>query len=98
MHEAGVTVSWYDGVLHVTGELDLDSCPVLRRAIQAHLVGGNRRITLELSGVSFCDSSCVHCLVDPCRDGVEVVVRRPSKAVRRVLELLGVVDLLTVED
>lgn len=96
MHEYGATTAWRDGALYVSGEIDHDSCGVLRQAIADHIVNG--RITLDLEHVAFCDSSCVQCLLSPCKWGVVVVVRRPSAAVRRVLQIVGADKVLEIQD
>ena len=49
-------------VLRVKGELDLSTTPQLSAAIDA-TAGGPRTVTLDLSGVSFIDSSALRVLV-----------------------------------
>ena len=44
-------------VAHITGEIDIATCERLRDAIEPHL-GPGQRVVLDLSGVTFMDSSC----------------------------------------
>jgi anti-anti-sigma factor len=96
-HEVGVTVAWLDGVLVVDGDLDLATCPVLRRAINEHIESGARHVIVDFAQVKFCDSSCIACLVDPLRVGVGVTVRHPRENVLRTLKAAGVAELLDIE-
>ncbi|WP_320777211.1 STAS domain-containing protein [Streptomyces sp. CRN 30] len=50
-------------VLHVSGEMDLVTSPVLRRRVHAAVADGRRSLVLDLSGVVFCDSSGVGVLI-----------------------------------
>lgn len=92
----GVSVAWVDGALEVTGEIDGATCEVLARAIVEHTAGG--RIVIDMARCAFCDSSCLRCLITPTKAGTTVVVRRPSPAVRKVLAIIGLEHLLTIED
>ena len=51
-------------VLTVVGEIDRDSREQLRRAAEAALERGRRRLILDLSAVTFCDSGGLSLLVD----------------------------------
>jgi anti-sigma B factor antagonist len=46
-----------DGLLSLCGELDLASAPQLRAAAHRVLEAGAQRLVLDLSDLSFCDSS-----------------------------------------
>ncbi|MFE2726797.1 STAS domain-containing protein [Kitasatospora sp. NPDC059327] len=43
-------------LVRLAGELDLDSAPLVERAVAACLGGGVRRVTVDLAAVTFCDS------------------------------------------
>ncbi len=92
--EAGLTVA------HITGEIDLATCGRLRDAIEPHL-GPGQRVVLDLSGVSFMDSSCLHVLVQArttlTADGGSLILRNPSDAARRVLTVSGMAELFDIE-
>ncbi|WP_189856452.1 STAS domain-containing protein [Streptomyces poonensis] len=50
-------------VLHVSGEMDLVTSPVLRRRVHDAVADGRRDLVLDLSEVVFCDSSGVGVLI-----------------------------------
>ncbi|MDG4863521.1 STAS domain-containing protein [Streptomyces sp. T-3] len=85
-------------VLTMTGELDYDASPVLRRTFdQARLTTG-QRLVLELSGVTFCDSSGVNLLVaaraTACAQGAGIAVTGVTPAVAKVLRITGLDTVL----
>ncbi|MFD4479136.1 STAS domain-containing protein [Streptomyces sp. NPDC058471] len=90
------TVLGLDPVLvRVSGDLDIESAPTLRTALEPLLT---RSVELDLANVTFIDSSGVNELLshhERCRaaDG-RLVVLHPSRAVRQILQLLGVDRLL----
>lgn len=92
--EAGHTVA------HIRGEIDMATCERLRDAIEPHL-GPAQRVVLDLSGVSFMDSSCLKVLVQArttlTADDGALILRNPSDAARRVLTLTGMADLFDIE-
>jgi anti-sigma B factor antagonist len=91
-----------DGCLvRVTGEIDLSTVAVLRRELDAAL-GEDATVLLDLSGVTFIDSSGLHLLIEASQsseagDRADFVVR-PSEIVQRLIELSGTADLLTIVD
>jgi anti-sigma B factor antagonist len=87
-------------VAHITGEIDIATCERLRDAIEPHL-GPGQRVVLDLSGVSFMDSSCLKVLVQArttlTADGGSMILRNPSDAARRVLTATGLAELFVIE-
>jgi anti-anti-sigma factor len=84
-------------VIHVRGEIDMATCERLRDVIEPHL-GPRQTIVLDLSGVQFMDSSCLH-LLESARgtltaDGGSLILRNPSEAARRLLTAAGAERLL----
>jgi anti-sigma B factor antagonist len=79
-----------DGALVVAGEIDAHSCTSLDAAI-VEIDGGD--VSLELSGVTFIDSSGLRILVDHhfrlAETGDTLAIVRPSRPVRRLLEIAG---------
>lgn len=70
----------------VTGEIDLAVAETLAEALKApHLL-------VDMSGVSFIDSSGTRCLLTALEQSDSLVLRRSSD-VDRLLELSGVADL-----
>jgi anti-sigma B factor antagonist len=75
-----------DGSLALVGELDMASAPQLRAALEPLLTAGPMPVTLDLSGLQFCDSTGIGALVwahvsMPDR----LVLRAPTDRVRNLL-------------
>jgi anti-anti-sigma factor len=85
----------------LSGETDLLSAGQLSALLTEQLAGGTRHLVVDVSGLRFADSASVRALVlagKTLRDrGGSLVLIRPQSAVARVLELMGVTELLTVE-
>ena len=86
--------------LALMGELDLSSAPTLRACLE-QLDPGVEEIVVDLTDVSFMDSTGLALLVSTehtlTTRGGRLTVRRPSGAVRRVLMVSGVDQLVSVE-
>jgi len=89
-------------VLTLSGELDLSSAPELEQAISEAKPDSGRRLLFDLSTLGFMDSTGVSVLIAAKQDadagGWLVAVRRPNGQVRRLLELVGLLERLEVED
>jgi anti-anti-sigma factor len=86
-----------DVVLHLAGELDLAVKEELRAALAGARLDG-RPLVLDLTDVTFLDSSGLAVLLEANRDRVGALcLRGVSRAVRVTLEAAGVADVLTVE-
>jgi anti-anti-sigma factor len=86
------------------GELDLSSGSPLRTRL-AELVNADpppREVVIDLTQLVFVDASGIAVLMAAhkalARQGGELVLRRPSRLVRRVLRLLQLEDVLRVVD
>ena len=84
----------------VTGEIDLSSCDVLRvRLYNVLSTLLPSRIEVDLAGVTFLDCSGLTVLVvlgqAAARTGCCLRITNPQPIVRRVLELTGVLGVLT---
>jgi anti-sigma B factor antagonist len=93
-------------VVSVAGELDMATAPQLQDQISDLLEKGRTRLVFDLAEVSFCDSTGLSVFVrakNHC-DAAGGVVRlaAPQRAVLRILEVSGLVEVLrtypTVED
>jgi anti-sigma B factor antagonist len=82
-----------DAVLRVAGEVDASSAPRLHEAC-VDLASITDRLVLDLSGVTFMDSSALHVLirVHQREGGSTVVVRNPSGQVLRLLQITDLVS------
>lgn len=88
-------------VAEVAGELDFGSCPMLRAALETVLTTQPRpHVAVDLSGLDFCDSSGLGCLVATWklargRRGA-LVVLNPDVHLRRLLAVTGLDQVLPV--
>ncbi|MFJ4472929.1 STAS domain-containing protein [Streptomyces sp. NPDC089424] len=93
-------------VLHVSGELDLVTSPVLRGRVHDAVAEGRHSLVLDLSEVWFCDSSGVGVLIAArrllrsCQGRLRLILPAQGAAdgshVNRVLGALGVRRLFDV--
>ncbi|MFJ9351215.1 STAS domain-containing protein [Streptomyces sp. NPDC101237] len=87
-------------VVTVAGELDLTTCPVLGEATLVIPLGG-RTLHLDLSGVTFMDSSGLNLMLQLRRrllaEGGQVVVGGLHPRVEHVLRLTETYELLTAD-
>jgi anti-sigma B factor antagonist len=83
-----------DGVLVAEGELDVATLDRLREHLDDHHVRA-----IDLAGVTFIDSSALAVLVaaHQARGSDGLVLRQPSDAVRRLLEVSGLDQYLPIQ-
>jgi anti-anti-sigma factor len=83
----------------ITGELDNGSAPRLISMVHDLAAPPVRGIELDCDGVTFLDSAGVRALIVSRKEaadmGVDLVVVQPSTPVTRVIEMTGLVGLLT---
>jgi anti-sigma B factor antagonist len=98
--EFGVSIVQVNGhtKVRVTGELDLATAPELRQRLDAVIAAGTRTLDLDLSDVTFLDSSGLVVLL-AARQGLhgkdqQLRVLNPSEPVLRVFEVSGVLDVM----
>lgn len=88
-------------VVVLSGEADWSSAGRLSELLTAQLAGGAQRLLVDVSELTFADSASVRALVLAGRTlrerGGKLVLARPQPAVARVLELMGVNELLVVQ-
>jgi anti-anti-sigma factor len=85
----------------ITGELDLTTRPVLAEYLSAILRARPPRLILDLAGLGFVDCGSVRLIVSAGQflpGGRRAIIRHPSRAVRRVLELTGFDASCEIED
>ncbi|MCU1393792.1 MAG: anti-sigma factor antagonist [Ilumatobacteraceae bacterium] len=83
--------------LVVCGDIDLATVDVLEAAIAAVRSAGHPDLVIDLAGVGFVDSRGLRALLTAQQTG-PVSLRRPSIAVRRLLQLTGVEQHFAVID
>jgi anti-sigma B factor antagonist len=89
-------------VVSLAGEMDIASAPELARALEA-LGGANATaVVIDLSALTFIDSSGISVLATAARDararGGELVVAAPEGDVRRVFEIVRLAEIVPLED
>lgn len=88
-----------DAVLEVAGEIDASSAPALD-AVMASLDEQQPRLVIDLRKVSFIDSTGLCTLLRAHRrldeQGRRLVLADPSPAVRRLLDITGLSDVVDI--
>jgi anti-sigma B factor antagonist len=97
-----LTVSEHEGdtVLRAAGELDVNTAPELREQLARLINDGVRRIVVDLTDVSFVDSTALSVLVSALKrlrqaDG-DLALASPNPSVRRVFEITGLTRLFPI--
>lgn len=85
-------------VVEVAGELDMATAPELQQEVSRLVDAGQVRLVFDLSKVSFCDSTGLSVFVrarNRCETvGGDVRLAAPQRAVQRILEVSGLVEVL----
>ncbi len=80
------------------GELDISTCELLQTRIDEAIAARARSLVLDLSGLTFVDSSGLHCLLSTSsrarRDGIELEIVPPGAGVMRIFELTATAAVL----
>ena len=93
-----------DAVLHVTGELDVATVPVLRTSVEKALAEAPDTVLIDLTATRFIDSTGCRELVRSAKAGtargvgVAVVVPPDNWRVRRVVDFVQLSAALPVHD
>ncbi len=90
-------------VIKLVGELDFATAPRVRAAVEAVRDESPHAIVIDLSGLTFMDSTGIHVIIWACAanrsaDSPTVSLRRGAAAVQRVLEVAGIEDRLPFLD
>jgi anti-sigma B factor antagonist len=92
LREDGVTV------IHVGGELDLSSVPQLRSCLSDLVNRGDTNLLLDLSEVTFCDSTALGVFVGAHRrvvaSGGHIEFHKPPASLRNLLVVSGLDQIL----
>ncbi len=85
----------------LAGELDLGSAPDLEQALNAAQASSAGHVMIELAGLEFIDSTGLRLLLSAQRraddSGQALVLRNPQPQVRRLFEVAGVLELISLE-
>jgi anti-sigma B factor antagonist len=87
-------------VVAAVGELDVNTAPELRERLVGLIGTGTKKICVEMSGVTFVDSTALSVLVSALKrlrqaDG-DLQLASPNPSVRRVFEITGLTRLFTI--
>jgi anti-sigma B factor antagonist len=89
-------------VVRASGELDLATAPVMRRALSEARALGPGELVVELSGVTFVDATGLAALLSAAQsvraDGGDLCLSSPSRMLRRMLRLLDLEATLPVTE
>jgi anti-sigma B factor antagonist len=90
-------------VIELRGELDIATCPRLRRELRETHTDDSQKIVLDLAGLNFIDSSGVRLLLEVTGstgygDRSRVLLTRGQENIRRVLRAAGIEDHLPFVD
>ena len=88
-------------IVCVSGEIDLLTAPGLQSRLAACLSDRHRRVTIDISEVSFMGASGLSVLVKAAKkmrdQGGELIVRHPQRMVRRMVEVTGLESYIRLE-
>ncbi len=87
-------------VISLSGDLDAHTAPQLDEAVDTALGAGDGDLVLEMESVGFVDSSGLRSMIRARNDGGpdrKVVIRRPSAATLRLLEVTGMTDHFVID-
>ena len=84
--------------LTLSGELGLDSAPLLRQALEEAVGRGRNQVSIDAAGVTFIDSSALMVILTARREliagGGTLYLTDASPPVTRILEIAMLTDLL----
>jgi anti-anti-sigma factor len=94
---ADFTATWQDGVLRLSGELDLATVEDLLNGFRSASNDGSE-VILDLSELQFIDSTGIRAFVTIAQEASprSVVLRSPRRAVRKVIGLTRLEDAAAV--
>ena len=97
-----LSVTVDNGVVRVTGEVDVSNADELRSALDGCLEDGATALVADISEVPYIDSTGIGVLVGvahrAAEKGARFEVARPQRNVARVLGLLGVTAELNISE
>ena len=81
----------------VSGELDAHGSRTLATAVDGLVDESTDVVVIDLAGVPFMDSTGFGAILGIHRAGAAVIVRNPSRQVRRLLDIVAVPGVVDVE-
>jgi anti-anti-sigma factor len=97
---ASVSAGESGPVITLSGETDVTTVAELSKLVTAQLSGGTLHLTIDAAGLSFADSASVRVLALAARTlqqrGGGLVLLRPQRVLTRILEVMGVDQMITI--
>jgi Anti-anti-sigma regulatory factor (antagonist of anti-sigma factor) len=91
----------YENVV-LKGDCDLYAAPAFAKSMQSRIVGGSKRLRLDLAGVEYLDSTGVGALIrilqDAKKSGCEVRFRGIEGSPRKVLKMSNILAIMKEDD
>jgi anti-anti-sigma factor len=84
-------------IVSVSGELDISTAGKLQTAVESVIDKQSERVIFDFSELRFMDSAGIAVLVGAAAKLPHVHLRNPSPAVRRIVEITGLSDVLPIE-
>lgn len=85
---------------YLSGDVDLATAPDLLACVLPAISEQTTRVVVDLSAVTFCDSSGIAAFVEiqekAQRRAGEMVLQDPTKAIRRVFDIVGLADAIPI--
>lgn len=94
---ASMVIDIQEGVVRAAGELDIHGAPAMHDALHQVRELGAPEVVIDLSGVTFMDSTGLRELLRVASDGQRVVLRNVPHQVQLLLDLAGVEPLFVIE-
>jgi stage II sporulation protein AA (anti-sigma F factor antagonist) len=84
-------------IVTVSGDLDISNADALEAAVASIVARSPERLVFDLSRLRFMDSAGIAVLLGAAAKVQSVHIRNPTPAVRRVVELTGLTQVLPIE-
>jgi len=88
-------------ILTLTGEIDISTSGRVREALIAISNSGENKVVVDMTNVTFLDSTGLAALVGPLKRfrsmNGQIVLRSPTRGVQKVLEITGLTRVFTIE-
>jgi anti-anti-sigma factor len=84
------------------GDIDISTCPAVRRSLMAAISGGDIHLAVDMSGVTFIDASGIGVLVAAANQARQarggLALLAPSPQVRRLLDVFHLDAILPIAE
>ena len=84
-------------IVAVSGDLDISNADALEATVASIVAGRPERLIFDLTRLRFMDSAGIAVLLGAAAKVQSVHIRNPTPAVRRVVELTGLSQVLPIE-